>query len=40
MFIYAPREYRITKVMEMYGDTKEQAANLICKYVKEVIAIK
>ncbi len=29
LFIYAPKEYRIKKVMEMYGDTSEQAANNI-----------
>lgn len=30
IFIYAPKDYRIKKVMEMYGDT---AAGIICDYI-------
>lgn len=31
VFIYAPKEYRIRKVMEMYGDTKEQGRKSIAR---------
>lgn len=31
VFIYAPKEYRTQKVMEMYKDTKEEAAKNIEK---------
>ena len=31
VFIYAPKEYRIKKVMEMYGDSKKQAPKSIEK---------
>lgn len=31
IFIHAPKEYRVTKVMEMYGDTKQKAVKSISK---------
>lgn len=31
IFIYAPEEYRIDKVMEVYGDTKAEAVKNICR---------
>ena len=31
IFIHAPKDYRTTKVMEMYGDTKEQAARSVAR---------
>lgn len=27
VFIYAPKEYRVNKIMEMYGDSKDEALN-------------
>ncbi len=46
VFIYAPKEYRINKVMEMYGDSKEEAIKNINKSDKnrskyyEMISLK
>lgn len=31
IFIYAPEEYRIQRIMEVYGDTREEAMNFIKK---------
>ncbi len=31
VFIYAPREYRVRKVMEMYGDTRQQGQKSIAR---------
>lgn len=31
IFIYAPKDFRIKKVMEIYGDTTQQGANRIIK---------
>ena len=30
IFIYAPTDYRIGRIMETYGDTKEEARNIRC----------
>lgn len=31
IFIYAPEEYRIQRIMDVYGDTREEAMNFIKK---------
>ena len=45
IFIYAPEKFRIRQVMEVYGDSREEAgknirrsdeANAICEYISNV----